>query len=102
MEKKPDGKIEKGEEWWQLVSSFKMAGVADQSATFDPRGMDDDVDITFQRRGLKTLRNNGPFTLTKGGLWVWEIPMSMDHAKQIMAVDPRQDDRTPDLSHIHI
>jgi len=88
----PGGGVEQGDEWYQLVQQYKMAGVADQGATFDPRGYDDDVDITFQRRGLKTIRNNGPHTLHKGRKWMWEIPRSAEHARLIMATVPRQDD----------
>lgn len=92
----PGGTGEPGDAWYQLVLQYKMAGVADQGAAFDARGYDDDVDITFQRRGLKTIRNNGPHTLHKGRKWMWEIPRSAEHARIILNTVPRQDDRPED------
>lgn len=88
-----DGKPgEKGDEWHEMVLRYKMAGIADQSAVFDQKGYDDDVDLTFQRRGLKTIRNVGPHTLHKGKKWLWEIPRNAEHARDIKNSMPRQDD----------
>jgi len=94
-----DGSVgDSGDEWYQMVMMYKMAGVADQAAIFDQRGYDDDVDLTFQRRGLKTMRNNGPHTLHKGHLWMWEIPRNAEHARDIQRIVPRQDDTPKDRS----
>ena len=87
------GKTYHGDEWYWLVTSLRMVGVADQGAIFDKTGAHDDVELTFQRKGLKTMKNMGPETLKKGHKWVWDLPRNATHAKHIEEACGRMEDR---------
>jgi len=68
---------------YELISSLRAVGVADQSSMFDRSGEADKVDMTYQIAGLMSMHNFGPQTLRKGSLFFWDLPKSSAEADMI-------------------